>query len=138
MRTVLGVGVGLLLVALLPGAAAEAAVEPSASAINRSRIVESSNKKVTCYALKKREAIHCKGSWYSSSSKKVIELEKRGKAKKRKIKDYPGYRSDPKTVRAGDTWRRNGVECRFRKEGITCFNLDGHGFHIGKKTTGTF
>jgi hypothetical protein len=135
MKTLLGMG--LLLAAMLPASLAQAATEPSLE-VNRSRIVESSNKKISCYALKRREAIHCKGSRYSSHPEKVIELGKRGKAKRLKVTDYPGYNSEPKKIGHGETWRRNGVQCTLRRSTITCFNLDGRGFHIGKKSTETF
>ncbi|MGQ0846877.1 MAG: hypothetical protein ACT4QF_22380 [Sporichthyaceae bacterium] len=135
MKTVLGVG--LMFAAILPGSAAQAAEVPNGETI-RSRIVESQNKKISCYALKQREAVHCKGRAYSSDSDKVVELGKRGKAKRVRVSDYPGYDSEPKKLDSGDTWRRNGVQCRLGSGTITCFNLDGHGFHIGKKSTKTF
>ena len=133
MKTV--IGVGLLLAAILPGSVAQAA-EPSGETV-RSRIVESSNKKISCYALKHRDAVHCKGS-VSSNSEKVLELGKRGKAKRVRVGDYPGYASEPKRIHHGDTWQRNGVRCTIGRSAITCFNLDGHGFHLGKKGTETF
>src|SRR5215510_13132062 len=100
--------IGLMLAAALSGSAAQAATEPGGGPI-RSRIVESSNKKISCYALKQREAVHCRGSRYSSDSKKVVELGKRGVAKRLRIKDYPGWNSEPKTLHHEDTWKRNGV-----------------------------
>jgi len=38
----------------------------------------------------------------------------------------------------GDVWQRPGIRCTLRASGLTCRNLDDHGFHLGRGQTRRF
>jgi hypothetical protein len=53
--------------------------------------------------------------------------------------DYGGYPGAKRhTLHYGDTWKRPGIRCSIDTGGLTCHNLDHHGFHIGRGTLRRF
>lgn len=65
-------------------------------------------------------------------------LEPHGKTQKAERGDYPGYSVGTYTLGYGVTWKRNGIKCKMRTSGLTCKNLDGHGFHMARGDLRTF
>lgn len=122
---------------LLAAAAATAVVAPSAAAetVKYKRFASPSGQ-IHCYALKYGgEGIECMAPYLRDRGDldTYLALEPRGKSRYGERGDFPGYpNSRERTLRYGDTWKRNGIRCKMRESGLTCRNKDDHGFRMAK------
>jgi hypothetical protein len=90
------------------------------------------NKQISCFAVKGSTEIECSAAYLPEIGEldTYLAVRARGKAKLSERGDYPGYEVRRRTLRFGDTWQRPGVRCTMRTSGLTCRNLDEHGFHL--------
>ena len=118
----------LLATALLALALAATA---SAKTVTAKSIV-GPNQQITCFAVKGSTEIECLAAFLPEIGEldTYLAVRARGKAKLAERGDYPGYDVRPRTLRFGDTWKRPGIRCTLRRTGLTCRNLDEHGFHL--------
>jgi hypothetical protein len=92
------------------------------------------NKQLSCFAVKASTEIECSATFVREIGEldTYLAVRAHGKAILAERGDYPGYNVRRRTLHFGDTWQRPGVRCRMRTTGLTCRNLDGHGFHLEK------
>ncbi len=120
----------LLATALLALALAATA---SAKTITAKRVV-GTNQQISCFAVMGSTEIECLASFLPEIGDldTYLAVRARGEARLAERGDYPGYDVRPRTLRFGDTWKRPGIRCRLRRTGLTCRNLDDHGFHLAR------
>ena len=89
-------------------------------------------KQISCFAVKGSTEIECSASFVPEIGEldTYLAVRARGKAKLSERGDYPGYPVRRRTLHFGDTWQRPGIRCKLRSNGLTCRNLDDHGFHL--------
>ena len=116
----------LLALAGLPAAA-------SADTVTYKNIV-GPNKHLSCFAVMGSTEIECSATFVPEIGEldTYLAVGARGKAILSERGDYPGYDAPRRTLRFGDTWKRPGIRCRMRATGLTCRNLDDHGFRLAK------
>jgi len=61
-----------------------------------------------------------------------VHLKRRGRTIASERGDYTGYSVQQRTLSYGDVWKRPGIRCTMRTSGLTCRNLDKHGFRLAK------
>lgn len=120
----------------LAGSGAVAAAAKTVTSYN----VVSPSKLIACSAVLQSTEIECTApylpdigdldSYYALRPHGTAVLSQRG--------DFPGHSTPQRTLHYGDTWKRAGISCTMRTAGLTCQNLDGHGFHIQKGNTPRF
>jgi hypothetical protein len=90
------------------------------------------NKNISCFAVKGSTEIECSASFVPEIGEldTYLAVRARGRAKLSERGDYPGYEVRRRTLHFGDIWQRPGVRCTMRATGLTCRNLDEHGFHL--------
>ncbi|MEO8689252.1 MAG: hypothetical protein ABI611_13680 [Solirubrobacteraceae bacterium] len=90
------------------------------------------NQQVSCFAVKGSTEIECSAPFVPEIGEldTYLAVRARGKAKLSERGDYPGYDAPRRTLHFGDIWQRPGVRCKLRSNGLTCRNLDDHGFHL--------
>lgn len=125
--------------------AAIAAVAGSASAVASAKTVTSYNvvspsKLISCWAVLQSTEINCSAPYLPDIGEldSYFALKPRGKARLSQRGDFPGHSTPRRTLRYGDTWKRPGIRCTMRRSGLTCRNLDNHGFHIARGDTRRF
>jgi hypothetical protein len=122
----------LLLSALLAVAVASAA---DARVVTYKRIV-SPSKQISCHAVIAIAGggIECSAPYLPDIGDldTYLALRRHGKAILSQRGDYSGYTVARRTLHYGDTWKRPGIRCSIKTSGLTCHNLDDHGFHIAK------
>jgi hypothetical protein len=90
---------------------------------------------ISCHAVKyggpaiECFAIHLRRIGYLDP---YFELKPHGRTIYAERGDYDGYTAPRRKLRYGDEWRRPGVRCSMKTTGLTCRNLDGHGFHMAR------
>jgi len=106
-------------------------VPASAKTVSYKNIV-GPNKNISCFAARGSTEIECSATFLPEIGEldTYLAVRARGKAKLSERGDYPGYGGRRRTLRFGDVWKRPGVRCTMRASGLTCRNLDGHGFHL--------
>jgi hypothetical protein len=122
----------ILLVAL---AAAATLAGPATAKTVSYKNFESPSGKIRCLALKfGGKGIECSAPYIKEIGEldTYYGLEPHGKSKVGERGDFPGFSTPSRTLNYGDKWERNGIHCTMRKSGLTCRNLDDHGFHIAK------
>ena len=92
------------------------------------------NKQLSCWAVMGSTEIECTAPFVPEIGEldTYLAVRARGKAILSERGDFPGYDAPRRTLRFGDIWQRPGVRCKLRSNGLTCRNLDGHGFHLQK------
>jgi hypothetical protein len=92
------------------------------------------NKQLSCWAVMGSTEIECAAPFVPEIGEldTYLAVRARGKAILSERGDFPGYDAPRRTLRFGDIWQRPGVRCKLRSNGLTCRNLDGHGFHLQK------
>jgi hypothetical protein len=123
----------LLVVALVLAATA------SAKTVTAKNIV-GPNKQLSCFAVMGSTEIECSAAFVPEIGEldTYLAVRARGRAILSERGDYPGSSVRRRTLHFGDTWQRPGVRCKLRRTGLTCRNLDGHGFHLGRDRTRRF
>ncbi len=119
----------LATVALLCAAGSSATA--SAKTLTNHNIV-SPSKQISCYAVQKSTRIECMAPYIKRVCEcdPLLSLTPRGKSKLAGRTDFPGFATPRRTLGYGDTWKRPGIRCTMRTTGMTCRNLDNHGFHL--------
>lgn len=109
---------------------------PASAAVVTYRNVISPSKQITCLAMKYGgPGIECSAPYLPRKYDldPYYELHPHGRVKAGERGDYVGYPGALRhTLRYGDTWKRPGIRCSMTTSGLTCHNLDGHGFHLQK------
>ena len=109
---------------------------PSSAAVVTYRNVTSPSKLISCLAMKYGgPGVECSAPYLPRKYDldPYFELHPHGKTKTGERGDYVGYPGAKQhTLRYGDTWKRPGIRCSMAANGLTCHNLDGHGFHMQK------
>ena len=92
------------------------------------------NKDISCFAVRESTEIECLASFLPAIGEldTYLAVRARGRAKLSERGDYPGYNVRRRTLRFGDVWKRPGIRCTLRATGLTCRNLDDHGFQLGR------
>jgi hypothetical protein len=92
------------------------------------------NKQLSCFAVMGSTEIECSAPFVPEIGEldTYLAVRARGKAILAERGDFPGYDAPRRTLHFGDTWKRPGIRCRLRSTGLTCRNLDDHGFHLAK------
>ena len=90
------------------------------------------NKNISCFAVRGSTEIECSATFLPEIGEldTYLAVRARGKARLSERGDYPGYGGRRRTLHFGDVWKRPGVRCKLRATGLTCRNLDDHGFHL--------
>jgi len=120
------------LLALLLLACTVAAAPASARVVTWKRI-ESPSKLISCFALKYGgPGIECMAPYLPRINEfdPYYELRPHGGTRASARSDYPGYNVPNRILRYGDVWKRPGIRCSMATNGLTCHNLDHHGFHL--------
>jgi hypothetical protein len=105
--------------------------------------IASPSKLISCISLKYGgPGIEC-GAPYLPPGKygtdPYYELKPHGRTRVGERGDYAGYPGAKQhTLHYGDTWKRPGIRCSIDPGGLTCHNLDHHGFHMGRGTLRRF
>ena len=109
---------------------------PSGAAVVTYKNVISPSKLISCVAMKYGgPGIECSALYLPRKYDldPYYELHAHGATKTGERGDYVGYPGAKQhTLHYGDTWKRPGIRCSMATDGLTCHNLDGHGFHIQK------
>jgi hypothetical protein len=95
--------------------------------------VVSPSGKISCYALKyDGPGIECSASYLPEIGEldTYLRLRKHGRSILGERGDYGGYLAKRHTLRYGDVWKRPGIRCSMKTSGLTCHNLDKHGFAL--------
>lgn len=105
----------------------------SAKTVSYDNIV-SPSKLISCWAVIDSTEIECTAPYLPDIGEldTYLAVRPRGKARISERGDFPGYSTPRRTLPYGDTWKRPGIRCTLRTNGLTCRNRDGHGFHIQK------
>ncbi len=115
--------------------AVAAAATAQAKTVDYRRIV-SPSKQISCHAVIPIAGggIECSAPYLPDIGEldTYLALRKRGKSVLAERGDYSGYVTKRRTLRYGDTWKRPGIRCTMKTSGLTCRNLDGHGFSLAK------
>jgi hypothetical protein len=92
------------------------------------------NKQLSCFAVMGSTEIECSAAFVPEIGEldTYLAVRAHGRAILSERGDYPGYDSPRRTLHFGDIWQRPGVRCKLRSNGLTCRNLDDHGFHLQK------
>jgi hypothetical protein len=121
---------GLTVAAMLALAA------PGGAAVVTYKNVVSPSKLIGCIALKYGgPGIECTAPYLPGKHEldPYFALKAHGTVKTGERGDYPGYPGAKQhTLHYGDTWKRPGIRCTMQSSGLTCHNLDQHGFHIAR------
>jgi hypothetical protein len=90
------------------------------------------NQQISCFAVQASTEIECSAPFVPEIGEldTYLAVRSRGKAKRSERGDYPGYPVRRRTLHFGDVWQRPGIRCTVRRTGLTCRNLDDHGFHL--------
>lgn len=120
-----------LLIALLLAVGAAAVPSAQARTVDY-KSVKSPSGQISCYAVRGERRIECSAPYLPDIGEldTYLGLRPRGRTILAERGDYPGYNVRPRTLRYGDVWRRPGIRCTMRRNGLTCRNRDRHGFHI--------
>lgn len=123
---------GRLAVAAVLCALASCAVA-SAKTVTANNIV-SPSKLIFCWAVVDSTEIECSAPYLPDIGEldTYFAVKSHGRSRISERGDFPGFTTPRRTLRYGDTWRRPGIRCTMRRSGLTCRNLDRHGFHIAK------
>ena len=119
---------------ILLAATAVLAAPASAATVDHKNF-KSPSGKIRCWTLKYGgPGIECSAPYLKEIGEldTYLALKPRGKARYGERGDFPGYQAPFRTLQYGDTYKRDGIRCRMRKSGLTCRNLDDHGFHIAQ------
>jgi hypothetical protein len=94
--------------------------------------IRSPSKQITCLAVKYGSGIECSAPYLPDIGEldTYLALKAHGRSKMSERGDYPGYFVPFHTLHYGDAWKRPGIRCTMKTSGLTCRNLDDHGFHI--------
>ncbi len=117
-----------------------AAGPASASVVTWKRI-ESPSKLISCFALKYGgPGIECTAPYLPRIGEfdPYYELRPHGGSRAGQRSDYPGYNVPDRVLHYGDVWKRPGIRCSMATTGLTCHNLDRHGFHLQKNALRRF
>jgi hypothetical protein len=90
------------------------------------------NQQVSCFAVMGSTEIECSATFVPEIGEldTYHAIRARGRSILAERGDYPGYDAPRRTLHFGDTWKRPGIRCTMRRTGLTCRNLDDHGFHL--------
>lgn len=117
-----------VLLAVAPAAAGAATVD--------NRNVVSPTGTISCYANVPHEGggISCSapGLPRVNEGDPYVALRQRGSSRLGARGDFGGYAGQRRRLRYGDTWKRPGIRCTIRSTGLTCRNLQGHGFFLAR------
>ncbi|HEY5143206.1 MAG TPA: hypothetical protein VII98_06870 [Solirubrobacteraceae bacterium] len=122
-----------LVLSLLPGACALAAAAPASARVVTWKRIESPSKLISCFALKYGgPGIECSAPYLPRIGEfdPYYELRPHGASRAGQRSDYPGYNVPNRVLHYGDVWKRPGIRCSMAVSGLTCHNLDRHGFHL--------
>jgi len=126
LRRSLGLAAAVVLVA---------AASADARVVTYKRIV-SPSKQISCHAVIPIAGggIECSAIYLPDIGEldTFLALHKHGRSILGERGDYSGYSVKRHTLRYGDTWKRPGIRCSMATSGLTCHNLDKHGFHIAR------
>jgi len=105
----------------------------SAKTVTANNVV-SPSKLISCWAVMNSTEIECSAPYLPDIGEfdTYFAVRSRGKSRIAERSDFPGFSTPRRTLRYGDTWKRPGIRCTMRTTGLTCRNLDRHGFHIQK------
>lgn len=104
------------------------------------KVVEANDASTICYATIPAEGrgIVCSSSGLKAGPKThgldpVLALKPHGRAVFGGRGDYGGYPvKKPAQLIPGDRWIWHGITCTMGHDALTCRNLDGHGFVLGR------
>ncbi|HEX6388748.1 MAG TPA: hypothetical protein VFZ89_04870 [Solirubrobacteraceae bacterium] len=112
-----------------------AAAGAEARTVTYKRIV-SPSKQISCHAVipVAGGGIECSAAYLPDIGEldTYLALRRHGKSILSERGDYSGYTTPRHTLRYGDVWKRPGIRCTMRTSGLTCRNLDSHGFRIAR------
>ncbi|HVP03747.1 MAG TPA: hypothetical protein VMT10_14345 [Solirubrobacteraceae bacterium] len=97
--------------------------------------IESPSRLISCIALKyEGPGIECSAPYLPRKYEldPYYELRPHGRTRAGERGDYPGYSVPNRILHYGDVWKRPGIRCSMARSGLTCHNLDGHGFHMAR------
>ena len=96
--------------------------------------IQSPSKQIHCYAVKYGSGIECSAPYIKpiGELETFFALKAHGRSHIGERGDYPGYLVKERTLHYGDKWKRPGIRCTMKTSGMTCRNLDGHGFHLAR------
>ncbi len=111
----------------------------SAKTVTYNNIV-SPSKLISCWAVMNSTEIECAARYLPDIGEldTFFAVRSHGRSRIGERGDFPGFSTPFRTLRYGDTWKRPGIRCTMRTTGLTCRNLDEHGFHIQKGKTYRF
>ena len=120
---------GLLTIVLIPAVAS--------AKVSTAKVVDTPSGLISCYATIPVEGsgIVCSATYLTAPGNDgdpEITLKRHGASALGRRGDYGGYNVRPAKLGYGDTWKRPGIRCSLATSGLTCRNLDGHGFHLAK------
>jgi len=96
--------------------------------------IVSPSKLISCWAVMRSTEIECSAPYLPDIGEldTFFAVRSHGRSRIGERGDFPGFTTPRRTLRYGDTWKRLGIRCTMRTSGLTCRNLDKHGFHIQK------
>jgi hypothetical protein len=101
--------------------------------------IQSPSKQIKCHAVIAigGGGIECSASYLVNVDPKAdldsyFHLKKHGKTIAGERGDYTGYLVKTHTLKYGDIWKRPGIRCSMKSSGLTCRNLDKHGFTLAR------
>jgi len=111
----------------------------SAKTVTYDNII-SPSKLINCWAVMSSSEIQCSAPYLPDIGEfdTYFAVRPRGRSQIAERSDFPGFGTPFRTLRYGDAWKRPGIRCTMRTTGLTCRNLDRHGFHIQKGKTYRF
>jgi hypothetical protein len=94
--------------------------------------IVSPTKQISCWAVMGSTEIECTAPYLPDIGDldTYVALRKHGRSRLSERGDFPGFSDRRRTLHYGDTWKRPGISCRIRRTGLTCRNVDDHGFHL--------
>jgi hypothetical protein len=101
--------------------------------------IQSPSKQIQCHAViaSAGGGIECNASYLVNVDPKAdldsyFQLKQHGKTIAGERGDYTGYIVKTHTLKYGNTWKRPGIRCSMKSSGLTCHNLDKHGFTLAR------
>jgi len=94
--------------------------------------IVSPSKAIFCYAVQNSSEIQCMAPYLPDIGEfdTYFGVRRSGRSRIAERSDFPGFGTPRRKLRYGDVWKRPGIRCTMRTSGLTCRNLDRHGFHI--------
>jgi hypothetical protein len=121
---------------ILAGALTLAWAAAAPAAVVTYKNIVSPSKQIRCHAViaVAGGGIECTATYLPEIGEldTYLALRKHGKSILGERGDYTGYIAKTHTLRYGNTWKRPGIRCSMKSSGLTCHNLDNHGFTLAR------